>query len=85
MEAKYVLLGKKSTSLEQKNSIVHTVPARNLPHLFEQGSVMCQHLLDVDLIADQETDFDVHRVQVLFQRLIGPDHFGDLAFEVLQL
>ena len=45
---------------------------------------MCQHLLDVDLIADQETDFDVHRVQVLFQRLIGPDHFGDLAFEVLQ-
>ena len=46
---------------------------------------MCQHLLDVDLIADQETDFDVHRVQVLFQRLIGPDHFGDLAFEVLQL
>jgi hypothetical protein len=36
-------------------------------------------LVEVDPVLDQQSDLDVHRVQVLLQGLIVPDQLGDLS------
>ena len=35
--------------------------------------------LHVDLVADEEADFNIHGVEVFLQCLIGPDHLGEVG------
>ena len=44
----------------------------------EQQPVVSHDLVEVDPVLDQQSDLDVHRVQVLLQGLIVPDQLGDL-------
>ena len=45
----------------------------------EQQPVVSHDLVEVDPVLDQQSDLDVHRVQVLLQGLIVPDQLGDLS------
>jgi hypothetical protein len=61
---------------ESASSRVRKVFVRLFPR--EQQPVVSHDLVEVDPVLDQQSDLDVHRVQVLLQGLIVPDQLGDL-------
>ncbi len=73
---KYPITRPISFMCESVSGRVRKVFVRLFPR--EQQPVVSHDLVEVDPVLDQQSDLDVHRVQVLLQGLIVPDQLGDL-------
>ncbi len=73
----YIITRPISFMCESVSGRVRKVFVRLFPR--EQQPVVSHDLVEVDPVLDQQSDLDVHRVQVLLQGLIVPDQLGDLS------
>lgn len=46
---------------------------------------MSHHFLQGDLVLDEQTDFDVHRIDIFFQLLVTTDRLDHITLQELNL